>query len=70
MDTSHKLAMANLIIQPLSISCPTFDWPLKLNFGFLQILPKFDAQPSEDLHQHIHEFITCSMMYVEAITHG
>jgi len=38
----------NLAVQPLSISYPTLGRPLKLNSGFLNLLPKFHGLPGED----------------------
>ena len=63
MATLRELAAPNLETQPLSITYPVLDRPLKLNFEFLNLLPKFHGLPGEGPYCHIHEFIiTCSTM--------
>ena len=68
MATLRELATPNLTVQPLSISYPALDRPLKLNSGFLKLLPKFHGLPGEDPYRFINEFIiTCSTMQPEGI---
>ena len=70
MATLHELAAPNLETQPLSITYPVLDRPLKLNSEFLNLLSKFHGLPGDDPYRHINEFIiTCSTMQVEGITH-
>ena len=69
MATLRKLVAPNLETQPLSITYPVLDRPLKLNSGFLNLLPKFHEFPGEDSYRHINEFIiTCSTMQPKGIT--
>ena len=66
--TFHKLATPNLETQPLSITYPVLDRPLKLNSRFLNLLPEFHELPNEDPYRHINEFIiTCSTMQPQGI---
>ena len=48
MVTLCKLVAPNLKTQPLSITYPVLDRPLKLNSGFLNLLLKFPGLPGED----------------------
>ena len=67
-QTLKQLAAPNLTTQPLSILYPTLERPLKLNSGFLNLLPKFNGLPGEDPYRHINEFIiTCSTMNVDGV---
>ena len=69
MTTLRELAAPNLKTQPLYITYPVLDQPLKLNSEFLNLLPKFHGLPSEDPYYHINEFIiTCLTMQPEGIT--
>ena len=47
-QTLRELAAPNLTAQPLSITYPALARPLKLNSGFLNLLPKFNGLPRED----------------------
>ena len=68
MSTFHELAAPNLEIQHLSITYAALDRPLKLNSGFINLLPKFHGLAREDSYRHISEFlITCSAMVLEGI---
>jgi len=68
LATLRELAAPNLTVQPLSISYPALDRPLKLNSRFLNLLPKFHGLPGEDPYRFINEFsITCSTMQPEGI---
>ena len=68
MTTLRELATTNLTVQPLSISHPALDRPLKLNFEFLNLLPKFHGLLGKDPYRFINEFIiTCSTMQPEGI---
>ena len=59
--TLCELAAPNLVVQPLSMTYPNSDRPSKLNYGFLNLLPKFHGLPCEDPYRFINEFIiTCS----------
>jgi len=45
----------------MSITYAALDKPLKLNSGFINLLPKFHGLVGEDSYRHISEFlITCS----------
>lgn len=69
MATLKQLAELDLIVQPLAITFPTQVVPPKLNYGFLNLLPKFHGRLGEDLYRHISKFIvTCSTMHQEEIT--
>ena len=69
MATLREHAATKLIVQPLSITYPALDRPLKRNSRFLNLLPKFNGLPGEDPYRFINEFvITCSTMQVEGIT--
>ena len=69
MATLRELAAPNLESQPLSITYPVLDRPLKLNSGFLNLRLSFMGLPGEDPYRHINEFIiTCSTMQPEGIT--
>ena len=61
--TLCELATPNLAVQPLSITYPALDRPLKLNSEFLNLLPKFHGLSGDDPYKFINEFIiTCSTM--------
>jgi len=68
MSTLRELAAPNLEIQPMSITYAILDKPLKLNSGFINLLPKFHGLAREDPYRHISEFlITYSAMVPEGI---
>ena len=68
MSTLRELATPNLETQPLFITYTALDKPLKLNSGFINLLPKFCGLAGEDSYHHISEFlITCSAMVPEGI---
>ncbi|KAL1077687.1 hypothetical protein V6Z11_D10G112200 [Gossypium hirsutum] len=62
-QTLKQLAAPNLATQPPSITYPAFDRPLKLNSGFLNLLPKFNGLPGEDPYRHINEFLITSFPF-------
>ena len=63
MFTLRELAAPKLETQPMSITYAVLDRPLKLNSGFINLLPKFHGLAGEDPYRHISEFlITCSAM--------
>ena len=63
MSTLRELAAPNLETQPMSITYAVLDKPLKLNSGFINLLPKFHGLTRDDPYRHISEFfITCSAM--------
>ena len=68
MSTLRELAAPNLETQPMSITYAVLDKPLKLNSGFINLLPKFRRLAGEDPYRHISKFlITCSAMVPEGI---
>ena len=68
MSTLRELAAANLEIQLMSNTYVVLDKPLKLNSGFINLLPKFHGLAGEDPYRHIGEFlITCSAVVPEGI---
>jgi len=68
MSTLWELVAPNLETRPMSITYAVSDKPLKLNSGFINLLPKFHGLAGEDTHRHISEFfITCSAMVPEGI---
>ena len=68
MSTLRELPAPNLETQPMSITYTALDKPLKLNSGFINLLPKFHGLVGEDPFCHIGEFlITCSAMVPERI---
>ncbi|VFQ89163.1 unnamed protein product [Cuscuta campestris] len=68
MTTLRELAAPNLNVQPLSITYAELEKPLKLNSGFINLLPKFHGLPGEDPFRHISEFlITCGAMVPEGV---
>ena len=70
MATLYEFAAPNFETLPLSITYSVLDRPLKLNSGFLKLLPKFRGLPGEDPYRHINEFIITSLsMQLEGITH-
>ncbi|VFQ83786.1 unnamed protein product [Cuscuta campestris] len=63
MATLRELAAPDLQTQPMSITYAVLEKPLKLNSGFLNMLPKFHGLPGEDPYRHVNEFlITCAAM--------
>ncbi|KAK8260869.1 hypothetical protein V6Z12_D13G148100 [Gossypium hirsutum] len=67
-QTLKQLAAPNLAAQPPSITYPALDRPLKLNSGFLNLLPKFNGLLGEDPYRHMNEFIiTCLTMQPDGI---
>jgi len=68
MPTLRELAAPNLEAQPLSITYVALEKPLKLNFGFINLLSKFHGLAGEDPYSYISEFfITSSAMVPEGI---
>ncbi|VFQ80786.1 unnamed protein product [Cuscuta campestris] len=68
MTTLRELAAPNLNVQPLSITYAELEKPLKLNSGFINLLPKFHGLLGEDPFRHISEFlITCGAMVPEGV---
>ena len=68
MSTLRELAAPNLETQPMSITYAVLDKPLKLNSGFINLLPKFYELVGKDPYRHISEFlVTCSAMMPEGI---
>ena len=68
MSTLRELAVPNLETQPMSITYAVLDKRLKLNSGFINLLPKFHRLVGENPYRHISEFlITCSTMVPEGI---
>lgn len=68
MSTLRELAAPNLETQLMSTTYAALDKPLKLNSGFINLLPKFHGLAGEDPYRHISEFlITCSVMVHEGI---
>ncbi|KMT03868.1 hypothetical protein BVRB_8g188390 [Beta vulgaris subsp. vulgaris] len=66
--TLKELGAPKLDDEPLCIVFPTLERPLKLNSGFLNLLPKFYGNAGEDPHRHLKEFIVvCSTMKPEGI---
>ena len=55
--TLRELANPNLVVQPLSVTCPTLDRSLKQKSGFLNLLPKFHSLLNVDPYRFINEFI-------------
>ena len=48
MSTLRELAAPNLETQPMSITYAVLDRPLKLNSGFINLLPKFHGLAGKD----------------------
>jgi len=68
MSTLRELTAPNLETQLMSITYTVLDKPLKLNSGFINLLPKFHGLAGEDPYRHISEFlITYSAMVPEGI---
>ncbi|VFQ98067.1 unnamed protein product [Cuscuta campestris] len=68
MVTLRELAAPDLQTQPMSITYAVLEKPLKLNSGFLNMLPKFHGLPGEDPYRHVNEFlITCAAMELEGV---
>ncbi|VFQ95093.1 unnamed protein product, partial [Cuscuta campestris] len=68
MATLKELAAPDLNVQPLAITYIELEKPLKLNSGFINLLPKFHGLPGEDPFRHISEFlITCGAMVPEGV---
>ena len=68
MSTLRELAAPNLETQHMSITYAALDKPLKLNSGFINLLPKFRGLAREDPYHHISEFlIICSAIMPEGI---
>ena len=52
----------------MSITYAALDKPLKLNSGFINLLPKFHGLAEDDPYHHISEFlITCPSMMPEGL---
>ncbi|VFR01058.1 unnamed protein product [Cuscuta campestris] len=68
MATLKELAAPDLNVQPLAITYTELEKHLKLNSGFINLLPKFHGLPGEDPFRHISEFlITCGAMVPEGV---
>ncbi|VFQ96437.1 unnamed protein product [Cuscuta campestris] len=68
MATLRELAAPDLQTQPMSITYAVLEKPLKLNSGFLNMLPKFHGLHGEDPYRHVNEFlITCAAMEPEGV---
>ncbi|VFQ73038.1 unnamed protein product [Cuscuta campestris] len=68
MATLKELAAPDLNVQPLAITYTELEKPLKLNSGFINLLPKFHGLPGEDPFRNISEFlITCGAMVPEGV---
>ncbi|VFQ78809.1 unnamed protein product [Cuscuta campestris] len=68
MATLRELAAPDLQTQPMSITYAVMEKPLKLNSGFLNMLPKFHGLPGEDPYRHVNEYlITCAAMEPEGV---
>ena len=66
--TLKELAAPDVSQQPLGIVFPELEKPLKLNSGFLNLLPKFNGLSGEDPHMHLKEFlVVCSTMRPDGI---
>ncbi|KAK9724153.1 hypothetical protein RND81_05G052200 [Saponaria officinalis] len=66
--TLKQLATPDVTATPLSIVFPTLEKPLKLNFGFLSLLPKFYGRSNELPNMHLIAFdLTCSSMECEGV---
>ncbi|KMS96889.1 hypothetical protein BVRB_7g180720 [Beta vulgaris subsp. vulgaris] len=66
--TLKELAAPKLDDEPLGIIFPTLEKPLKLNSGFLNLLPKFYGRGGEDPNRFLKEFlVVCSSMKPEGI---
>ncbi|KMT02173.1 hypothetical protein BVRB_9g207510 [Beta vulgaris subsp. vulgaris] len=66
--TLKELGAPKLDDEPLCIVFPTLERPLKLNSGFLNLLPKFYGNAGEDPHRHLKEYIVvCSTMKPKGI---
>ncbi|KAK9697962.1 hypothetical protein RND81_08G073200 [Saponaria officinalis] len=66
--TLKQLATPDVTATPLSIVFPTLEKPLKLNSGFLSLLPKFYGRSNELPNMHLIAFdLTCSSMECEGV---
>lgn len=66
--TLKELAAPDVSQQPLGIVFPELEKPLKLNSGFLNLLPKFNGLSGEDPYMHLKEFlVVCSTMRPDGI---
>ncbi|XP_056695527.1 uncharacterized protein [Spinacia oleracea] len=66
--TLKEMAAPNTGDDPLCIVFPELDKPLKLNSGFLNLLPKYYGKSGENPHRHLKEFkVVCSSMNVEGV---
>ena len=57
MSTLQEHAAPNLETQSMSITYAVLDKPLKLNSGFINLLPKFHGLAEDDPYRHISEFL-------------
>ena len=62
---SKELAAPDVSQQPFGIVFPELEKPLKLNSGFLNLLPKFNGLSGKDHHMHAFERIFSSLFYYE-----
>ncbi|KAK9725916.1 hypothetical protein RND81_05G177300 [Saponaria officinalis] len=66
--TLRELSAPTLGAQPLSIVFPDLERPLKLNSGFINLLPKFSGRANENPQRHLQEFIVvCSSMQLDGV---
>jgi len=69
--TLKELAVPDVTQQPLGIVFLELEKPLKLNSGFLNLLPKFNGLSGEDPHIHLKEFLlVCSTMTPDGVDEG
>ncbi|XP_056684850.1 uncharacterized protein [Spinacia oleracea] len=66
--TLKEMAAPNTGDDPLCIVFPELDKPLKLNSGFLNLLPKYYGKSGENPRRHLKEFkVVCSSMNLEGV---
>ncbi|XP_021863100.1 uncharacterized protein [Spinacia oleracea] len=66
--TLKEMAAPNTGDDPLCIVFPELDKPLKLNSGFLNLLPKYYGKSGENPHRHLKECkVVCSSMNLEGV---
>ncbi|XP_021733040.1 uncharacterized protein LOC110699836 [Chenopodium quinoa] len=66
--TLKELGASRIGEDPFCIVFPKLENPLKLNSGFLNLLPKFYGNASENPYRHLKEFkVVCSSMNPEGV---